>query len=125
MFCSSLLPVVCRRVHAWFTLFVFVCVQLCHSMCCVVFLFCLSSSCEPYVSLDCPFLIAPPVICNICLMETDHKDNYSQEIILYMTFLRCTRVANDLGRRNTNQNHNTICVGHHYAQANTNNVNKT
>ena len=28
-------------------------------------------------------------------------------------------------RRQTNQKHNTICVGHHYAQANTNNVNKT
>ena len=52
MFCSSLLPVVCRRVHAWFTLFVFVCVQLCHSMYCVVFLFCLSSSC----TLCCQFL---------------------------------------------------------------------
>jgi hypothetical protein len=23
------------------------------------------------------------------------------------------------------EKHNTICVGHHYAQANTNNVNKT
>ena len=28
-------------------------------------------------------------------------------------------------RRKTNQIHNTICVGHHYAQAKTNNVNKT
>jgi len=28
-------------------------------------------------------------------------------------------------RRNTNQKHNTICVGHHYAQTNTNNSNKT
>jgi hypothetical protein len=27
--------------------------------------------------------------------------------------------------RQTKQKHNTICVGHHYAQANTNNVNKT
>ena len=25
----------------------------------------------------------------------------------------------------TNQKHNTICVGHHYAQTDTNNVNKT
>jgi hypothetical protein len=24
-----------------------------------------------------------------------------------------------------NEKHNTICIGHHYAQANTNNVNKT
>ena len=28
-------------------------------------------------------------------------------------------------RRKTRQKHNTICVGHHYAQTNTNNVNKT
>ena len=28
-------------------------------------------------------------------------------------------------RRKTKQKHNTICVGHHYWQANTNNVNKT
>ena len=28
-------------------------------------------------------------------------------------------------RWQTNQKHNTICVGHHYAQPNTNNVNKT
>jgi len=28
-------------------------------------------------------------------------------------------------RRRTKQKHNTICVGHHYTQINTNNVNKT
>ena len=28
-------------------------------------------------------------------------------------------------RRQETQIHNTICVGHHYAQSNTNNVNKT
>ena len=28
-------------------------------------------------------------------------------------------------RRNTKQKHNTKCVGHHYVQTNTNNVNKT
>ena len=27
-------------------------------------------------------------------------------------------------RRHTKEKHNTICVGHHYAQINTNNVNK-
>ena len=27
-------------------------------------------------------------------------------------------------RRKTKQEHNTICVGHHYAQTNTNNINK-
>ena len=29
------------------------------------------------------------------------------------------------GRGKTKQKHNTICVGHHYAQANTHKVNKT
>ena len=28
-------------------------------------------------------------------------------------------------QRKTKQKHNTICVGHHYMQTNTNNVNKT
>ena len=28
-------------------------------------------------------------------------------------------------RRQTKQKHNTICVGHHYTQTNTNNINKT
>jgi hypothetical protein len=28
-------------------------------------------------------------------------------------------------RRKTKQEHNTICVGHHYVQTNKNNVNKT
>jgi len=28
-------------------------------------------------------------------------------------------------RRQTKQNHNTICIGHQYTQTNTNNVNKT
>ena len=31
----------------------------------------------------------------------------------------------DKGQRYTKQKHNTICVGHHYAQTSTNNVNKT
>ena len=41
---------------------------------------------------------------------------------------RQSRETDNLGftrRRQTNQGHNTICVGHHYAQTNTNNVNKT
>jgi hypothetical protein len=28
-------------------------------------------------------------------------------------------------KKKINQKHNTICVGHHYAQTNTSNVNKT
>jgi hypothetical protein len=36
-----------------------------------------------------------------------------------------TFVTQETRRRQTKQKHNTICVGHHYSQANTNNVNKT
>ena len=35
------------------------------------------------------------------------------------------RGMNFIGRRKTKQKHNTICVGHHYPQANKNNINKT
>ena len=43
---SSLSPVVCRRGHVWYTLFVFVCVWWWR----VVFLLCLSSFCVRYVA---------------------------------------------------------------------------
>ena len=68
MFWSSLPPVVCRRPHVLFTLFVFVC-----NTYCVVFLllFCFSSSCLPYVAsftglsiLDCPSIFS-----NVYLLE--------------------------------------------------------
>ena len=36
-----------------------------------------------------------------------------------------SRETNNTRRRKTKQKHNTIYVGHHYAQPNTNNVNKT
>ena len=63
LFGSSLPPVVCRSAHVLFTLFVFVCVQLCPThVYCVVLLFCFSSSCASYVAsisglyiIDCPF----------------------------------------------------------------------
>jgi hypothetical protein len=60
MFDSSLPPVVCRRVHVLFTLIVFVCAVVSNTYC-VVFLFCFSLSCVPYVAsfsrlsiFDCP-----------------------------------------------------------------------
>ena len=31
----------------------------------------------------------------------------------------------DSRRKQTKRKHNTVCVGHHYSQASTNNVNKT
>ena len=82
---SSLPPVVCRRAHVLFTLFVFACVLWCPTNT----VLCFSSSCVHYVanfsglsffiapsvfsnvylpvSLDCPFLIAPSVFSNIYL----------------------------------------------------------
>jgi hypothetical protein len=54
MFGSSLPPVVCRRAHVLFTLFVFVSLQWCPTHNCVVFLFCFPSSCVPYIC--CQFL---------------------------------------------------------------------
>ena len=62
---TILLPVVCRRVHVLFTLFVFVCIKWCptHIVLCFYFVF-VSSSCVPYVAsfsglsiFDCPFVI--------------------------------------------------------------------
>ena len=60
----NLSPVVCRRVHVLFTLFV-VCLRIVVSnIHCVVFLLCFSSSCVPYVAsfsrlsiFDCPFVL--------------------------------------------------------------------
>ena len=49
MFGSSLPPVVCRKAHVLFTLFVCVCVYWCPTYC-VMLVFCLSSSCVPYVA---------------------------------------------------------------------------
>ena len=77
MFGSSLPPVVCRRAHVLFMLFVCVCVRWCpthitevvSNTYCVEFLFVLFFLRFVYpvlpVSLDCPFLIAPSVFYNI------------------------------------------------------------
>ena len=35
-----------------------------------------------------------------------------------------SRETGNIRRRKTNQNHNTICIGHHYVQTDTNNVYK-
>ena len=65
--------VVCRRAHVLFTLFVFVCVLMSTTYC-VVFLFCFSSSCVPYVAsfsglpiFDCPFSILQ----HLCIAHTN------------------------------------------------------
>ena len=79
MFGSSLPPVVCRRAHVLFTLFVFVQLRtVVSNTYCVVFLFSFSSSCVPYVAsfqIDCPFLTAPQVFSNIYFYITASTDD--------------------------------------------------
>ena len=67
---SSLLPVVCRRVHVLFTLFVFVCVYWCstHIVLSLCFVFLLLVYSMVPVSLDCSFLIVPTVFSNVDLV---------------------------------------------------------
>jgi hypothetical protein len=60
----SLSPVVCRRAHVLFMLFVFVCVKWCPPiLCCVFVLFFFVLS----VSLECQFFIAPSEFSNVYL----------------------------------------------------------
>jgi hypothetical protein len=68
MFDSSL-PVVCRRVHVLFTLFVFACALWYprHIVLCFCFVFRLVVYPIFPVSLDCPFSIAPLVFSNVYL----------------------------------------------------------
>jgi hypothetical protein len=67
LFASSLPPVVCRRDHVLFTLFVFVCVKWCPThivLCfCIVFLRLVYPMLS--VTLDCPFCIAPSALSNV------------------------------------------------------------
>ena len=67
MFGSSLPPVVCRRSHVLFTLFVFVCVRVVHHILCCCFLFYFSPSCVSYVASfsGLPFLVASSVFSNV------------------------------------------------------------
>ena len=69
----TLPPVVCRRAHVLFTVFVFVCVGgVQHIPRCAFVLFVLAL-CLVYpmlpVALDCPFLISPSVFSNVYLYE--------------------------------------------------------
>ena len=68
MFGSSSPPVVCRRAHVLFTLFVFVYSGVQHILYCVFVFLCLV---YPILSipLDCPYLIDPLVISNVYLFK--------------------------------------------------------
>ena len=67
---SGVSHIIYFSVCCWFCWFFFI--DLCmvvSNMCCVVILFCFSSSCVPYhmlpVPLDCPFLISPSEFINM------------------------------------------------------------
>ena len=70
MFGSSLFPVVCRKAHVLFTLFVFVTYSGVHHIlyCAFIFPRLLYHMCP--VSLNCPFLMALPMFSNVYLILT-------------------------------------------------------
>jgi hypothetical protein len=75
---SSLPPVVSRKVHALFTLCVFICKYWCptHIVLCFWFVF-LRLVCPILtVSLDCPFLIAPSVFFNVYISPQLRRASY-------------------------------------------------
>ena len=77
MFGSSLPPVVCRRAHVLFTLYVFACAQWCptHIVLCFCFVFPRHVYHMLPVSLDCPFLIGPSVFSNVYILHCDKTWN--------------------------------------------------
>ena len=79
MFGLSLPPVVCRRAHVLFTLFVLACALWCptHTVLCVCSVVPrLVYSILP-VSLDCPFFIAPSLFSYIYSNICDYKITYN------------------------------------------------
>ena len=72
VFDSSLPPVVCRRAHVLFRLFVFVCVWWCrtHIVLCFCFVFLRLVYHMLPVSLDCSFLIAHSVFFNVYILAS-------------------------------------------------------
>ena len=55
------------------------------------------------------------------LLKINRRDN--QEWTIHRKWQHRVHKAQDEDKQN--KKHNTICVGHHYAQTNTNNVNQT
>jgi hypothetical protein len=76
------------------------------------------------VSLDCSFLIAPSVFSNVYLNNYSPTSiTYSHHPDLHTKYFKLSPGVTPVS--NIVFPHNAICVGHHYAQTNTNNVNKT
>ena len=85
-FCSSLLPVVCRRTHVLLTLFVFASGFGWFSRCC-----CFISLHLVYpmllVSLDCPFLIATSGLSKVYLIKVRVRLLFTAKCIRYCFML--------------------------------------
>ena len=85
---SSLPPVICRRAHVLFMLFVFVCSSRWPTH--IVWCFCFVSLRRVYsmpVSLDCPLLIAPSVSSNFCFYDCWEKNwNCSDSVVVFFLF---------------------------------------
>jgi hypothetical protein len=62
--------------------------------------------------------------CNCSCFEIDQEMDAILLIIDKMDNPEKTGKIGYTGRRQTKQKQNTLCVGHYYAQTNTNNVNK-
>ena len=79
MFGSSLPPIVCRRTHVLFTLFLFACVKWCPTH--IVIWFCFVVL-RLRVSLDCPFFIVPSLFSNVYLHRIySTKDDHGYVIL--------------------------------------------
>jgi hypothetical protein len=83
MFGLYLPPVVCRRAHILFTLFVFVWVwwSPTHVLLCFCFVFLRIMYPVLLVSLDCLFFITPSVLCNFYYLrlKLEQTDIYSKK----------------------------------------------
>jgi hypothetical protein len=84
---SYLPPVVCRRAHVLFTIFVFVCVRWCptHIVLCFCFVF---------IRLVCPALSifdSPSVFSNVCLQEVFIGGRFHDKIVeQYQVYPLCS-----------------------------------
>ena len=88
MFGSSLSPVVCRRAHVLFALFMFVCVYWCptHIVLCFYFVFLRLLYPMFSVYLECPLLIAHSVFSNVYLRNRSYLLFASTWVYLRLVF---------------------------------------
>ena len=106
MFGSSLPPNVCRRAYVLCTLFVCVCVKLCPTHI-VLFLFCFSSSCVPYVAS----FSGLSIIWLLRRYSLTFIYNSSVRKWVYYTNVYCNKVTGLSGKVLSNTSTNTVVEG--------------